>query len=83
GLLGTVTGITQVFQTITNSAAAKLEMSGVIQQLAKGIYEALWTTILGLSVGIVMMFAYHKYKTNLEALLNKWASMIIHITEKL
>ncbi len=54
GFLGTVTGMVQAF--------FQMEAAGTnanIQTLAGGIYEALVTTVAGLIVGIIAMFAYN------------------------
>lgn len=54
GLLGTVTGMVKAFRTIQ-------EMEGRVNAslLAGGIWEALITTVVGLSIAIPTMVAYH------------------------
>lgn len=53
GLLGTVLGMVDVFQTISENAAADSA------SLAAGIWEALITTVMGLSVAIVALMFYY------------------------
>ncbi|MDE6334571.1 MAG: MotA/TolQ/ExbB proton channel family protein [Muribaculaceae bacterium] len=54
GFLGTVVGMVQAFYSIANSGNA-----AQIGSFAGGIYTALTTTVAGLIVGIVAMFAYN------------------------
>ena len=54
GFLGTVIGMEQAFYSIANSGNA-----AQIGTFAGGIYTALTTTVAGLIVGIVAMFAYN------------------------
>lgn len=61
GLLGTVTGMIQVFQKVS------AEVQPSIAQLAEGIWEALITTGAGLTVAIPSYLAYRW----LDALMNR------------
>lgn len=54
GFLGTVTGMIQAFY-----ALAAAGQSANITVLSSGIYEALVTTVAGLVVGILALFAYN------------------------
>jgi len=54
GFLGTVIGMVQAFYSIANSGNA-----AQIGTFAGGIYTALTTTVAGLVVGIVALFAYN------------------------
>lgn len=54
GFLGTVTGMIEAF-----FALAKSGTSANITVLSSGIYQALVTTVAGLVVGIIAMFAYN------------------------
>ena len=54
GFLGTVTGMVQAFWNMSQ-AGDSIEVSA----LSSGIYEAMITTVGGLVVGIVAMFAYN------------------------
>ena len=57
GLLGTVTGMVLAFRAVaTQSALGRPEL------LATGIYQALFTTVFGLVIGIPAMFMYYYYK---------------------
>ena len=55
GLLGTVTGMIEAFQKINEAAGGMVDP----QALAGGIWKALFTTALGLSVAIPAYLAYH------------------------
>ncbi|MCM8812330.1 MAG: MotA/TolQ/ExbB proton channel family protein [Candidatus Omnitrophica bacterium] len=57
GLLGTVTGMVSVFQTIQERATAVSVVDPSL--LAKGIWEALITTVAGLVVAIPSFVAYN------------------------
>ena len=82
GLFGTVTGISRVFRQVQDLGAntTQVEMSG---KLSSGIFEALYTTIYGLMVGIILMIIYYYLKNNLDWINNKWQSIFVHVTEKL
>ena len=54
GFLGTVIGMVQAFFAIASAGS-----SATIDSFASGIYAALVTTVAGLIVGIVAMFAYN------------------------
>lgn len=54
GFLGTVIGMVEAFFALANAGS-----SANISVLAGGIYEALVTTVAGLAVGIVALFAYN------------------------
>lgn len=64
GLLGTVFGMIQAFQTV----AASAEALGRTEMLAKGIYEALVTTAAGLMVAVPAMIGYHWLTSKVERL---------------
>lgn len=55
GFLGTVLGMVQTFYNMAQSAGGVIEMSA----LSTGMYQAMVTTIGGLIVGIIAMFAYN------------------------
>lgn len=57
GLLGTVTGMVRAFQVIENKAVAMMPVNP--GDLAGGIWEALITTVAGLSVAIPTFVAYN------------------------
>ncbi len=54
GFLGTVVGMIQAFFTLAKAGAASN-----ITLLSGGIYQALVTTVAGLVVGIIALFAYN------------------------
>ncbi|MCL1942646.1 MAG: MotA/TolQ/ExbB proton channel family protein [Candidatus Azobacteroides sp.] len=66
GFLGTVTGMVRAFFDMSNAGAA-LDMS----VLSKGIYEALVTTVAGLIVGIIALFAYNYLVSMVNNVVNK------------
>ena len=55
GFLGTVLGMVQTFYNMAQSSGGVIEMSA----LSTGMYQAMVTTIGGLIVGILAMFAYN------------------------
>lgn len=65
GFLGTVTGMVRAFFDMANSSNA-LDVS----VLSSGIYEALVTTVGGLIVGIIMLFAYNYLVARINNVLN-------------
>ncbi|MCM1092778.1 MAG: MotA/TolQ/ExbB proton channel family protein [Bacteroides sp.] len=54
GFLGTVVGMVEAFFALANAGS-----SANVTVLAGGIYEALVTTVAGLTVGIIALFAYN------------------------
>jgi biopolymer transport protein ExbB len=59
GLLGTVTGMIRCFQTIQEKSSSYHPVSP--GDLAGGIWEALITTVAGLTVGIPALVAYNYF----------------------
>jgi biopolymer transport protein ExbB len=66
GFLGTVTGMVQAFFDMAN-AGSNVD----ITLLSNGIYEALVTTIGGLVVGIIALFAYNYLVSAVDNVVNK------------
>ena len=66
GFLGTVTGMIRSFYAMAN-AGTNVD----ITMLSGGIYEALVTTVGGLVVGIIAMFAYNYLVSQVENVVNK------------
>jgi biopolymer transport protein ExbB len=62
GLLGTIFGMIDAFQTV----AASGDALGRTELLAKGIYEAMITTAAGLIVAIPSLIAYHWISARIE-----------------
>jgi biopolymer transport protein ExbB len=81
GLLGTVTGMIETFQSIT------LFGTGNPKLMAGGISQALVTTVLGLVVAIPVLFIYNilyaKAKTIIEVLTQQSAAIIAEHLELL
>ena len=66
GFLGTVTGMVRAFYDMAN-AGTNVD----ITLLSSGIYEALVTTVGGLVVGIIAMFAYNYLVSLVGSVVNK------------
>lgn len=66
GFLGTVIGMVQAFFAIASAGS-----SATIDSFASGIYAALVTTVAGLIVGIVAMFAYNYLVARVNKLMNR------------
>lgn len=66
GFLGTVTGMVRAFFDMAN-AGANVD----ITLLSGGIYEALVTTVGGLIVGIIALFAYNYLVSQVDNVVNK------------
>ena len=63
GFLGTVTGMVRAFFDMANAVDVTL--------LSGGIYEALVTTVGGLVVGIITLFAYNYLVSQVDNVVNK------------
>lgn len=72
GFLGTVTGMVEAFWSIANA-----EGNADITVLSGGIYGALVTTVGGLIVGIIAMFAYNYLVTMVDGVVNKMETKTI------
>lgn len=66
GFLGTVTGMVQAFMALAGAGS-----SANVTVLSQGIYEALVTTVAGLIVGIIAMFAYNFLSSRVKKVMNK------------
>ncbi len=66
GFLGTVTGMVRAFFDMAN-AGANVD----ITLLSSGIYEALVTTVAGLIVGIIALFAYNYLVAEVNGVVTK------------
>lgn len=67
GFLGTVTGMVRAFYEMANAGSGNID----ITVLSGGIYEAMITTVGGLIVGIVAMFAYNYLVMLVDRVVNK------------
>ena len=65
GFLGTVVGMVQAFYNLAAAGS-----SANIDVLAGGIYEALVTTVAGLIVGILALFAYNYLVARINGVMN-------------
>lgn len=79
GLLGTIFGMIQAFQTVAVSG----EALGKTEMLAGGIYEAMITTAAGLLVAIPCMIAYHWVTGRIERLVAEMDRACIDFVEHL
>ena len=66
GFLGTVIGMVQAFYAIAQAGS-----SASIDSFASGIYSALVTTVAGLIVGIIALFAYNFLVARINKIMNK------------
>lgn len=80
GLLGTVSGISFAFYKIANRSGGAGE---IVASLAPSINEALYTTILGIVVGIFLMLLYYYYKSKLDWIYAKWENIFVRLTERI
>lgn len=65
GFLGTVIGMVEAFYNLASAGSA-----ANIDVLAGGIYEALVTTVAGLIVGIIALFAYNYLVARINGVMN-------------
>jgi biopolymer transport protein ExbB len=73
GFLGTVTGMVRAFYEMANAGSGNVD----ITLLSGGIYEAMITTVGGLIVGIVAMFAYNYLVMLVDRVVNKMESRTV------
>ncbi len=66
GFLGTVIGMVQAFYAIAQSGS-----SATIDSFAGGIYSALVTTVAGLIVGVLALFAYNFLVARVNKIMNR------------
>ena len=66
GFLGTVTGMVRAFDNMASAGN-----SADITTLSGGIYEALVTTVAGLVVGIIALFAYNYLVARVDGVMNQ------------
>lgn len=78
GFLGTVTGMVRAFFDMAN-AGANVDVT----LLSSGIYEALVTTVGGLVVGIVALFAYNYLVSQVDNVVNNMESRTMEFMDLL
>lgn len=76
GFLGTVTGMVKAFMSMA-SAGANVD----VNILSTGIYEALVTTVGGLIVGIIGLFAYNYLSTRIKGIVNRLEMRIMEFMD--
>ena len=76
GFLGTVTGMVKAFMSMAGEGA-----NVDVTALSTGIYEALVTTVAGLVVGIIAMFAYNYLTTLIKGVINKMEMRIMEFMD--
>ncbi len=76
GFLGTVTGMVRAFMDMAN-AGANVD----VNILSTGIYEALVTTVGGLIVGIIALFAYNFLTTRIKGIVNRLEMRIMEFMD--
>lgn len=76
GFLGTVTGMVQAFWQMSN-AGNNIDVT----MLSGGIYEAMVTTVGGLIVGIIAIFAYNYLVSRVDKVQNMMEAQIIQFLE--
>lgn len=79
GLLGTVFGMISAFMTV----AAHEQALGRTEMLAGGIYQALITTAVGLSVAIPALVLYHVFIEKVERMVTEMDDLTRDLVEQL
>ena len=78
GFLGTVMGMVEAFYAI-----AQVGSSATIDAFASGIYAALVTTVAGLVVGIIALFAYNYLVARINKIMNRLEARIMDFMDLL
>lgn len=78
GLLGTIFGMIEAFQTV----AASGEALGKTELLAEGIYQAMITTAAGLLVAIPVVIAYHYLSARIDSLVAEMDRITLEFLEE-
>ncbi len=76
GFLGTVTGMVKAFMSMANAG-----VNVDVNILSTGIYEALITTVGGLIVGIIALFAYNYLATQIKGIVNRMEMRIMEFMD--
>lgn len=79
GLLGTVWGITQAFYDTTQLVAGQNRA----EALAEGIYTALVTTLIGLTIAIPSAVCAHFFENRIISLMNEIEEMVFNLMPQL
>lgn len=78
GLLGTIFGMIEAFQTVATSG----EALGKAELLAKGIYQAMITTAAGLTLAIPVLIAHHWLSAKIEGLVSEMDRVTLAFVEE-
>lgn len=78
GFLGTVVGMIQAFFSLASAGA-----QANITVLSSGIYQALVTTVAGLVVGIIALFAYNYLVARINTVMNSLESSTMEFIDLL
>jgi len=81
GLFGTVIGISKSFDAISK-ASGGLEQSAILTSLAGGINEALYTTIVGLIIGVASIILFYYFKERIDKYSILWEQTVVYVTQK-
>lgn len=79
GFLGTVLGMIQTFFEMANKAGGSIDMT----TLSTGMYQAMVTTIGGLIVGIIAMFAYNLLVSRIDHVVRRLESRSLEFMDVL
>lgn len=78
GLLGTIFGMIEAFQTV----AVSQEALGKTEMLASGIYQAMITTAAGLIVAIPVIICYHWICGKIDGLVEDMDKIVVDFVEQ-
>jgi len=78
GLLGTIFGMIDAFQTVAISG----EALGKTELLAEGIYEAMITTAAGLLVAIPVLIGYHYLSARIDGLVTELDQLTVDFLDE-
>ena len=79
GFLGTVLGMIQTFYNMAQNASGVIEIAA----LSDGMYQAMVTTVGGLIVGILAMFAYNLLVSRIDRVVRQLASRTMEFMDLL
>ena len=79
GFLGTVIGMVQVFYNMASTNSGVIELSA----LSEGMYQAMVTTIAGLIVGILSIFAYNVLVSRIDRVVRTMESRTLEFMDLL
>ena len=79
GFLGTVLGMVQTFFNMAQNASGVIEISS----LSEGMYQAMVTTVGGLIVGILAMFAYNLLVSRIDRVVRQLESRTMEFMDLL